>query len=223
MRRHASTLHHVAGPVLAQTYDIEVHVLASLLWAKSSPLAEEQDKLAKHFDMQPGDWQLGEETGGSLLLSRTTTVKSSAPVVGEHTITDKQQLQRTGTLYVMRSASSTNIKMINAQHYTTITQTVLAGSADGQSTRVRASWTGEWTAGKKPKLLAGAHAADIQTLATSSNLAATLGWPREIARRLSTCSLLAYLLKRAPPRVQATCRVGRRRACTPHSASCTRV
>ena len=77
-----------------------------------------------------------------------------------------------GTMYVMRSSSATNIKMINAQHYTTITQTVLAGSADGKSTRVRASWTGEWTAGKKPKLLAGTHAT---TTRSSCDLAASLG------------------------------------------------
>jgi hypothetical protein len=91
-----------AGIVWDQEYDIEVHQLAKLLWAQKSPMAAEQHQLSKHFDVLTGDWVVSE--GDAEAIVRTVTMRSSAPIVGEHTLTDRQELKRLGSMYVLKSA-----------------------------------------------------------------------------------------------------------------------
>lgn len=140
------------GIVWDQEYDIEVHQLAKLLWAQKSPMAAEQHQLSKHFDVLTGDWVVSE--GDAEAIVRTVTMRSSAPIVGEHTLTDRQELKRLGSMYVLKSASATNIRMLGARYFTTYVQTIIAGVGKGK-TRIHASWLGEWERGKKPALLAG--------------------------------------------------------------------
>jgi len=141
------------GVVFDKEYDsVDVHQLAKLLWSKMSPLAAEQHELAKHTAVQTPAWTVSKTDDQA--IERTATMRSTAPVVGEHTITDKQVLKRIGNVYILMSASATNIKMLGAKHFITNVQTVIAATGGGRKTRLRASWVGEWEKGKKPALLA---------------------------------------------------------------------